>query len=196
MLSSHSNNLQTSKKNTMSHNLISQLRKTEGLTVEEETHDDETWGACFSLPSCYRYSLWRLWGKSNNVAVGIFLNPSIATHRANDHTVRKFGNWARKNGYSGIFILNVFGIRGKDPRVIKEVHNPVGNMNDRVIKMHIDLLSGVFIGGWGNDGRIDRRSDKVRRLLNKKVKCFCFCKNKNGEPSHPAYKSLKKLEKL
>jgi len=181
--------------------LITKLRKTEGLIVGEETRDNETWGACFSSEERqgyfkYRYSLWRLWGKANNVAVGIFLNPSIATHEANDHTARKFSNWAKKKGYSGIFILNVFGVRGKDPKVIKEVSDPVGRMNNTVIKMHLDFLAGIFVAGWGNDGRINNRSTAVRRIIGKSGTCYCFCKNKNGEPSHPAYKSLKKLVKL
>lgn len=76
----------------------------------------------------YRYSLTRTWdsdpseqekenGHSRRL-VFVLLNPSTADGRTDDPTVRRCTAFARDWGYEGVVLVNLFAIRGADPRAV------------------------------------------------------------------------------
>ena len=76
----------------------------------------------------YRYSLTQTWdsgtGKPENAneysrrIVFVLLNPSTADGRTDDPTVRRCTAFARDWGYEGVVLVNLFAIRGTDPRTV------------------------------------------------------------------------------
>ncbi len=52
--------------------------------------------AVFSQDEVYRYALGRIWNPDAALLVGCFLNPSRATHKDTDPTLKKFCHYARR----------------------------------------------------------------------------------------------------
>ncbi len=89
--------------------------------------------ACSSRCSHYRYSLSRTWNESLQRIVFIGLNPSTADAQHDDPTVRRCIGFARRWGYGGLTLVNLFAYRTTEPAELKEVDDPVGLDNDRWI---------------------------------------------------------------
>ena len=71
-------------------------------------------GAVISQDQLYRYFLWRRWG-TGRVITWLMLNPSTADANTNDATIRKCIGFAKRWGYDGIHVLNLFALRSRDP---------------------------------------------------------------------------------
>ena len=73
-------------------------------------------GAHFSPCERYRYRLWRCWDASKWKLAIIGLNPSTATHEEDDPTIRRCIGFAKRDGYGGLLMLNLFALRSTDPK--------------------------------------------------------------------------------
>lgn len=71
----------------------------------------------------HRYLLARIWDPSPAAAllVWIMLNPSTADHERDDPTVRRCAGFARRLGYGGIAVANLYSYRATDPRELGAV---------------------------------------------------------------------------
>lgn len=150
-------------------------------------------GALFSPCRKYRYQLWRIWDESLPMVTFIGLNPSTADETIDDPTVAKCQRYARRWGYGGIFMANIFAFRATDPSVMKSEREPIGPGNDEAI---LDMIrkSRLVICAWGNHGQHRNRSLEIKRLLNQsQPPCggnpgISFLQmNISGEPAHPLY---------
>lgn len=142
-------------------------------------------GATFSTCRKWRYSLWRVWDAEKPRVAFIGLNPSTADEEENDPTVRRCINYARGWGYGGMYMLNIFGIRATDPRVMKKAEDPIGPMNDDYILDEI-TKSELILCCWGAHGAHRGRSDEVAEML-KGRQLHCLGTTNAGEPKHPLY---------
>ena len=64
----------------------------------------------------YRYELHREWDKDKRKVLFIMLNPSTADADNNDLTTIRCINFAKKWGYGGIMIGNIYPFRAKRPK--------------------------------------------------------------------------------
>lgn len=166
--------------------------------IKEINHDKKKkeYGlAIFSLDKKYRYLLSRKWS-NDGVCTFILLNPSTADAFKLDPTVTRAYKFAKRLGYGELVILNVFAIRGSNPKIILSDENPIGELNNKYIKNYIKK-SDIIILGWGNYGKYYNRSEYILNLLKMhKNNVFVIDINKNGEPKHILYtKNSSKFKK-
>ena len=133
-----------------------------------------------------------------NYALFTMLNPSTADAQKDDPTVAKCIRLARRWGFDGLQVRNIFAIRGTDPAVIKTAFDPIGPKNDAaIIEAAADPRCGLIVAAWGNHGSFNNRSQQVKRLLEELGKpVYCFRLSKQGEPEHPLYQRECDMEEL
>ena len=71
----------------------------------------------------YRYELHREWDEKKGKVLFIMLNPSTADGVENDLTTTRCINFAKKWGYGGIMIGNIYPFRAKRPKDLKKWFN-------------------------------------------------------------------------
>jgi hypothetical protein len=159
--------------------------------------------------SDYRYKLGRYWdderglfdqgARWEQVALFIMLNPSTADARIDDPTVAKCIRLARRWGFGGLEVRNIFAIRGTDPAILRQVEAPVGGdkANQVIVEAAQDARTGVIVAAWGNHGAYKGRSRQVRTMLESVGKpVYCFKVSNQAEPEHPLYQLECELEDL
>ncbi len=115
----------------------------------------------------------------------IGLNPSTADEVEDDPTITRCINYAKKWGYGGLFMLNIFAYRATDPKDMKAAPDPVGVDNDAYI-LRVADKAGLIVAAWGNHGGYLERGREVCQLLaDRKIHCLGI--TKAGMPKHPLY---------
>jgi len=71
-------------------------------------------GAALSPCGTWRYRLWRQWSPGDRLLF-IGLNPSTADAHQDDPTVRRMRGFARREGYGGLELINLYAYRATDP---------------------------------------------------------------------------------
>jgi hypothetical protein len=157
----------------------------------------KTAGLSSESPPLYRYWLRRTWDGILPVMVWIMLNPSTADDQIDDPTIQACMDFARRNGYGGILVINLFAFRSPHPKVMKEAEDPIGPNNDNFI---LDVVSttaregGCVIAAWGTGGsHLDRDLAVVALLEAHGVEVMCFGKTKDGHPKHPLARGLHRI---
>lgn len=132
----------------------------------------------------YRYRLTRRWGLGERMA-WIMLNPSTADADVDDPTIRRCMSFARREGYEGIEVINLYAYRATDPRELTRCADPEGALNpahwDEVLYDH---AIGMVVAAWG------AWRPKVPALALSQWHTggwFCLGTTANGEPRHPLY---------
>lgn len=132
----------------------------------------------------YRYELKRIWDDSKPWVLFVCLNPSTADHEKEDRTSRVCINYAKRWGYGGLVIANVFAYRSTDKSVLYQVDDPIGPENNQ----HLQRLSREAVEtvcAWTDDAAFMGRDLAVLPILNSPK---CLKKLKSGRPGHPLYK--------
>jgi hypothetical protein len=75
--------------------------------------------ATISVCSKYRYELHRTWDEKKKKVLFIMLNPSTACGVSDDLTTIRCINFAKKWGYGGIMIGNIYPFRAKRPKALR-----------------------------------------------------------------------------
>lgn len=144
-------------------------------------------GARFSPCRTYRYRLWRAWGDGPRL-VFLMLNPSTADETANDPTVERCERRARKAGFGGVEVVNIFALRSTDPSALYSHRDPVGPDNDASILAACALRTVVC--AWGAHGTLYGRGERVRAMLVAHgIAPHMLALNTDGTPRHPLYVS-------
>lgn len=145
--------------------------------------------AVISACGSYRYRLSRQFGFSYRAATFIGVNPSTADAEVDDATVRKCIGFAKRWGFDGIEIINLFAFRSTDVRALATAADPVGPRNDYHTKEAL-LNADFIVPCWGSVtklpdalvGRIGIVRDWIVSV-DAPVKCLGF--TKHGDPKHP-----------
>ena len=120
----------------------------------------------------YRYELHREWDKKKGKVLFIMLNPSTADGLNNDLTTIRCNNFAKKWGYGGIMIGNIYPFRAKRPKDLskwlkdEEVdHEYVGYNNEDHVRAMAEI-AGITVCAWGCNYKegIPDWVDKLGRL--------------------------------
>jgi hypothetical protein len=149
----------------------------------------KTSGAVFSPCRKYRYELWRNWGPGRKLAF-IGLNPSTADETRNDPTVTRCINFAKRDGFAGMVMLNIFGLRSTDPaRLLSRRADPVGHGTNAAIlkwlRRHPEVLG---VACWGSHRSVfERQADILALAAQARTSLLCLGVNQDGSPKHPLY---------
>jgi len=148
--------------------------------------DNEPSGAVFADERTHRLYLWRRWDKEKPRLMFIGLNPSTADERHDDPTVRRCVSFAKRWGYGGIFMCNVFTLVSTDPKKLN-VETPMAmgaNLAMRVIRRRCSKA----VAGWGNlITQVRVGEEQVERIKRDLSPLHCLGLTKLGHPKHPLY---------
>lgn len=145
--------------------------------------------ATISPCGLYRYWLERAWdiGTGKDFLNFIMLNPSTADAEKDDPTIRKCVGFAKRWGYGGVHIVNLFALRATDPGVMLEHADPVGPENDHFIEAGA-LSAPVTVCGWGRMGSHRDRAAQVLSIVRRLCpRVVALRVNRDGSPAHPLY---------
>ncbi len=150
-------------------------------------------GAGAVIDGRYRYKLWRRWHELDAPTMCfVMLNPSTADATTDDPTIRRCMGFANREGYGGLFVVNLFGLR-----VTRPVHlwdsgiDPEGPGN---YAEALDVVSAhahqkwPIVCAWGAHRNYWRA--KVYNLLyasSSSLPLLCLGTTKDGAPRHPLY---------
>lgn len=147
-------------------------------------------GAAFSGDRMYRYALYRHWGGmfARGFVNFIGLNPSTADEAEDDPTIRRCMAYAKKWGFAGLSMTNLFAFRETEPALMKAFHgDPIGPENDFLLLEHA-RKADLVVGAWGTDGEFMDRGHRVTRMLYEAGIQLCALRTtKDGHPGHPLY---------
>jgi hypothetical protein len=105
-------------------------------------------GASFSPCRTWRYRLSRRWLPAGPMIAFIGLNPSTADEVNDDPTVRRCIGFARRWGFGGMYMLNVFGYRSTKPQALRTAADPIGPRTDAVLRTTC-RRSTMVVACWG-----------------------------------------------
>ena len=101
----------------------------------------------------YRYELHREWDKKKKKVLFIMLNPSTADGLNNDLTTIRCMNFAKKWGYGGIMIGNIYPFRAKRPKDLKKWFNKHSYGDSIVTNVsHVEEMAqqaDLIVCAWG-----------------------------------------------
>lgn len=148
----------------------------------------ETKSAWMSPCGRYRYDLWRRWGEGD-IVLFIGLNPSTADDKIDDPTIKRCIQFAKRWGYGGMCIVNLFAYRATKPENMLAQNDPVGPDNMAAIAAITNRPRvKLIVCAWGGEGGHRGQDKAVCALIAKTGKAlFCFQTNKDGSPQHPLY---------
>jgi hypothetical protein len=145
--------------------------------------------AIFDVDRTYRYSIKRIWEPSKKKVVFICLNPSTADEYEDDQTMGRCIDFSKRweNGtYGSVQVVNLFAFRTKDPKILKQSLDPIGELNDKYI-INAVKNADLVIAAWGENGSFKRRDRDVLDLIKKETKQInCLDVLKGKQPKHPS----------
>lgn len=150
---------------------------------------DPSKGAIFSSCRTWRYTLWRDFTPEAYPTMNVIgLNPSTATERVDDPTIRRcigFAKWL----HCGRFVMtNLFAYRATDPQEMMDMHRfAQGVKNDEHILVEA-MRAQIVVAAWGVHGAFRGRGKEVLKLLDQNgIVVHCFGLTKDGYPKHVLY---------
>lgn len=140
----------------------------------------------------YEYRADRWWAEGPRLTF-VGCNPSLITWQTGarlDPTSANCEALARRDGYAGVTMLNLWALRSTDPRELRDHPDPIGpgwaEAFDEAVR---DV--GLVVGAWGTapfcaGTRIARRriADVVDRLDVFGLEVHCVGETAHGEPRH------------
>jgi hypothetical protein len=167
------------------------LRMWEALVEPREAPRTMAW---LSADRQYRYALARSW-TAEPTLIWCMLNPSTADEMQDDPTVRKCIGFAKRWGYGGICVVNLFAFRATKPTALKTAADPVGPENHRILSLAFAGCSNDVIVGWGGSiPKIEAADAQVlllRTMAAAHGKTKCLGLTKSQQPKHPLMLSYK-----
>jgi hypothetical protein len=146
--------------------------------------------AVISADGKYRYKLGRYWSPKAPPVVWIMLNPSTADAVENDPTIRRCVSFAKRWGFGGIEVYNLFALRSPDPITIGTAIDPVGPDNDSWLRA-ASQSGRRIIAAWGScQSHLQTiRASQVIKILRRGAgpAPATLGLTKSGQPRHPLY---------
>ena len=148
--------------------------------------------ATISEDGTYRYVLRRAWGPEplQRVLGFVMLNPSTADAIEDDPTIRRCMSFAKRDGYDGIVVVNLFDFRATNPKALCYAER---DLSSRKNDPHIGAAfkecdEVVFAWGVAQVPGVGHRISAVVRLAKEAGHVpLCLGINLSGAPKHPLY---------
>lgn len=142
--------------------------------------DVDSRGAALSPDGMYRYELTRKWACRGDVVTFVMLNPSTADAMKDDPTIRRCIGFARREGFSGLCVVNLYAFRATNPRELEHQLDPVGPWNEDYVNNAITAGQAV-VAAWGAHPMAARGNWKWLRGTPRPVYTL------GQKPNHPLY---------
>lgn len=151
--------------------------------------------AVISPCGTYRYWLERRWADNGQPQVFVMLNPSTADATADDPTIRRCVNYAKREGASGLIVVNLFAFRATDPKELSlmtdlgiDIVGPQNAENLGMALLTAQLYRRRVICAWGaNAHAVKPGAELVQRAKDFGVELACLGVSKAWAPKHPLY---------
>lgn len=150
--------------------------------------------AAFSPDGRYRWTLSRNWDidRFESHCGWIMLNPSTADAAKDDPTIRRCMGYAKRWGFAGIHVMNLFAIRATEPADLRKAKNPIaprGRLDEHdALLLNFIGACPLIIAAWGTHGDyLDRGKQVVDLLAARSIPLHCLRVSQNGHPCHPLY---------
>jgi len=164
------------------------------MRITEEIPDtDHAYGACYDTDLVYRYAMWRSWQpriRPEQMVAFIGVNPPVTDESEKDATHSRCVNLAKRWGYAGVVLVNLFALCVTKPMELKRdtVRDPVGPENDEMLES-IAFTCPQIVLAWGNHGGFLNRDCEVIAMLNQNAagKIVHLGLTTAGFPKHPQY---------
>lgn len=160
-----------------------------GHSVESDAPQIER-AAHLSACGRYRYVLSRWWGWGPRL-VFVMLNPSTADAEVDDPTIRRCIGFARRDGFSGVTVVNLYAWRATKPAAMwaaeQDGHDITGGeRNDDLLREVLrQAKAQPVIAAWGANARSERVAEFTSWRGIEHVKALGV--TKDGAPRHPLY---------
>jgi hypothetical protein len=120
------------------------------------------------------------------------LNPSTADADIDDPTIRRCMGFARREGYGGVAIANLYAFRATRPVELFRADDPHGPGNAKTLR---DLAAAhkIIVCAWGRLPTLAARAHAQRvaaKLARHGAQLYCFGRTAEGAPRHPLYLPL------
>ncbi|NLS27969.1 hypothetical protein S2M10_29710 [Sphingomonas sp. S2M10] len=139
----------------------------------------------------YRYWLLRQWDASAPFLPIIMLNPSTADASIDDPTIRRCIGFARRDGFGGIKVMNLFAFRATSPADMIAARDPIGpDCYSNLIGMidYARQYSLPVLAAWGAHGsHLGRDRAVMSSARGIGARLVCLGMTKLGHPRHPLY---------
>ena len=139
----------------------------------------------------YRYELHREWDIDKGKVLFIMLNPSTANAWKDDLTTIRCINFAKKWGYGGISIGNIYPFRAKRPKDLRKWTNNCGREEYKALFENMDYVRGMakqaeqVVCAWGcNHPGIPEWVEELRWKWDIDLLFLELCKDE-VTPKHP-----------
>lgn len=141
--------------------------------------------------SNHRYVLRRSWMGDGGVVNFIMLNPSTADDVFDDATIRRCVGFAKRWGFSGLVVTNLFAYRATQPKDLKTLLATVGGFRLAIGEdnaAHLDREAKnakAVVCAWGDNCDVlpHRDLDVVEML--REYDLLCIRRTVKGNPAHP-----------
>lgn len=159
------------------------------MITRSHTKGDAPSVAVYSDCERYRYSLTRIWDANAPRVAFAMLNPSTATEQANDPTIERCEQRARRLGFGGFCAVNIFALRATDPRDMRAADDPEGPDNMQALETAA-AWADMLIAAWGVHGaHRNQGPDIAAKLRASGHQLNHLGLTKAGHPRHPLYLS-------
>jgi hypothetical protein len=139
-----------------------------------------------------RYVLRRSWLGDGGVVNFIMLNPSTADDVFDDATIRRCVGFAKRWGFSGLVVTNLFAYRATQPKDLKSLLSTdggfsiaVGEENTSHIYREAKSATAVVCAWGDNCDVLPHRDLDVIQMLRFDRDLFCIRRTAKGNPAHP-----------
>ncbi len=160
------------------------------MLIRKHQNGETASEAVYSVCETFRYSLSRIWSPSTRKILFIMLNPSTACEQRNDPTIERCERRARRLGFGGIKVCNIFAFRATDPKYLRTAGDAIGPDNDAVIVDGCNWADKI-VCAWGNHGEFLDRGREVGNALRRRGHALYRLGSSNtarGHPRHPLYR--------
>lgn len=148
--------------------------------------------ADLSVDGRYRYRLTRTWSLDQLAArlTFVMLNPSTADANVDDPTIRRCIGFAKRAGYAGLIVVNLYALRATKPAALWAADDPIGPDNGAFLHEAVAVAGRAgrpVVAAWGVNAR---RLDVVafcELAVRYNTRLTCLGVTKDRHPRHPLY---------
>lgn len=135
-----------------------------------------------------------------NPLVFFGINPSTASAEKNDNTISIIENVARKFGYDGYIMLNIYPVRAT-----KINNNFLNSYDEREMRENLKYVKNIVmcnkdvVASWGTNitdtNYFIKSLVEINKIVDKAgAKWLCLARTKYGHPHHPTRIAYDKME--
>lgn len=169
--------------------------------------------AHISACCCYRWSLSRIWGRSDGLILPwIMLNPSTADARVDDPTLRRIIGFSWRWGFDGLLVVNLFPLRTSKPAELREwlrwderqdwgARDDIWDNENRIASL-LEPFDAAMAAWGAQPGALgyevelaaERVLDEINeRRFDRVIKLFCLGETIGGDPKHPMARGIHRV---